>query len=167
MGMELVRQRVESKIRLIRGEKVLLDEDLAVLYGVPIKRLNEQLKRNIERFPPDFAFQLEQGEADGLRSQFATLEKGRGRHRKYRPYAFTEQGVAMLSSVLRSKRAVKVNIEIMRAFVGLRRLLAGNQALAKKLLEMEKRYDGQFKVVFEAIRQLMAVPEKTKRRIGF
>ena len=100
--MDLIRQRVESKIRLVRGEKVLLDVDLAVLYGVPVKRLNEQFKRNLDRFPSDFAFQLEAVEVEGLRSQIATLEKGRGRYRKYRPYAFTEQGVAMLSSVLRS-----------------------------------------------------------------
>lgn len=162
--MEVIRQRVESKIRSVRGEKVLLDEDLAALYGVTAKALNQQVKRNADRFPGDFSFKPTGEEAQALRSQSVTSKRG---GRRYLPLAFTEQGVAMLSSVLRSQRAVKVNVEIMRAFVGLRRMLAGNQALAKKLMEMEKRYDGQFKVVFEAIRQLMVMPEKPKKRIGF
>jgi hypothetical protein len=164
MGMELLKTRVETKIQIVRGERVLFDGDLAALYGVPVKALNQQVKRNRERFPEDFAFQLDANEMANLKSQSVTSSWG---GRRQRPYAFTEQGVAMLSSVLHSQRAVKVNIEIMRAFVDLRRMLAGNQALAKKLLEMEKRYDGQFKVVFEAIRQLMALPEKPKGRIGF
>jgi len=162
--MELIRQRVEARIRSIRGERVLLDSDLASLYGVSVGRLNEQFKRNIDRFPEDFAFQISREEMDNLKSQFAISSWG---GRRTPPYAFTEQGVAMLSSVLHSKRAVQVNIQIMRTFVGLRRMLAGNRALARKLAEMEKRYDGHFKIVFEAIRQLMAVPEKPKRRIGF
>jgi hypothetical protein len=148
---------------------VLLDEDLAALYGVPAKRLNEQVKRNLERFPDDFMFQLSEGEAESLRSQNATLKRsGRGQHRKYLPYAFTEQGVAMLSSVLHSPRAVQVNIEIMRAFVRLRQMLQSNADLAKKLEALEKKYDAQFRVVFDAIRGLMAPPPvKPRRRIGF
>jgi len=121
-----------------------------------------------ERFPADFMFQLTIEEADLLRSQIVTLKTGRGRHRKYLPYAFTEQGVAMLSSVLRSKRAVRVNVEIMRTFVRLRQMLASNTDLARKLATLEKKYDAQFRVVFDAIRELMTAPEpKKKRPIGF
>jgi hypothetical protein len=158
---------VDQAIVFLRGHRVILDSVLAVLYGVSVKRLNEQVRRNIERFPADFMLQLTVEEADSLRSQFATLDVGRGRHRKYLPYAFTEQGVAMLSSVLRSPRAVQVNIEIMRAFVRLRRLLQGNAELARKLDELEKKYDEQFRVVFDAIRELMTPPESPKKRIGF
>ncbi len=159
---------IEHRILLIRGQKVLLDSDLAKLYGVPTFRLNEQVKRNIKRFPPDFTFQLTSEEAGSLRSQIAILEKrGRGKHRKYLPYVFTEQGVAMLSSVLHSERAIQVNIAIMRVFVRLRRLLATHRNLARKLEALEKRYDAQFRVVFDAIRQLMAPPELPRRRIGF
>jgi hypothetical protein len=146
----------------------MLDSDLAELYGVTTKRLNEQVRRNLSRFPEDFMFQLTESETHLLRSQFATSKKGRG-GRRYLPYAFTEQGVAMLSSVLNSERAIKVNIEIMRAFVRLRQILASNKELAKRLDELEKKYDVQFKIVFDAIRQLMA-PQKSeppKRRIGF
>lgn len=146
---------------------MLLDSDLASLYGVTTKGLNQAVRRNPERFPPDFMFQLTAEEARLLRSQTVTLKLGRGYHRKYRPYAFTEQGVAMLSSVLRSPRAVRVNVEIMRAFVRLRRLLESNAGLASKLDSLEARYDSQFKVVFQVIRELMIPPEKARRRIGF
>lgn len=146
----------------------MLDADLAGLYGVPVKRLNEQVQRNRERFPDDFMFQLSPVEAACLRSQTATLKTGsRGRHRKYLPFAFTEQGVAMLSGVLRSSRAIQVNIEIMRAFVRLRRMLQSNAELARKLAALEAKYDGQFRVVFEAIRELMTPPEGPRRRIGY
>lgn len=157
---------IESVILLLRGHKVLLDADLAALYGVTTKRLNEQVRRNRSRFPEDFMFQLTSEEVASLRSQFATSNKGRG-GRRYAPLAFTEQGVAMLSTVLNSERAIQVNIEIMRAFVRLRQMLASNAQLARKLAELEKKYDVQFKVVFDAIRQLMAAPEPKKRKIGF
>ena len=168
MSTELVTAiSIERNIRLIRGQKVLLDDDLARLYEVSVKRLNQQVRRNIERFPADFMFQLEVDEVDSLRSQFATLKKRRGEHRKYSPMAFTEQGVAMLSSVLRSPRAVQVNVEVMRAFVRLRRMLESNAELSRKLEALERRYDGQFRAVFEAIRELMAPARKPGKRIGF
>jgi hypothetical protein len=161
-------ERIARSIVVVRDHKVMLDSDLAKLYGVTTKRLNEQVRRNRDRFPADFMFQLEAEEADALRSHFATLETGRGRHRKYAPYVFTEQGVAMLSSVLKSKRAVHVNIAIMRAFVQLRQVMASNAALARKVADMEHKYDGQFQVIFEALRQLMAPPPTPpKRKIGF
>ena len=159
--------RIEQVILLVRGQKVMLDADLARLYGVETKILVQAVKRNLVRFPEDFMFQLNKEEADFLRSQIVTLEKGRGQYSKYLPYAFTEQGVAMLSSVLRSQRAVQVNIEIMRAFIRLRQMLASNAELARKLDALEKKYDAQFKDVFEAIRQLMAPPEPKRRTIGF
>jgi hypothetical protein len=144
---------------------VLLDADLAVLYGVTVKRLLEAVRRNHDRFPVDFMFQLDKQEVANLRSQFATSRWG---GRRYTPHAFTEQGVAMLSSVLRSERAVLVNIEIMRAFVRLRRILASNVELARKLNELEAKYDTQFKVVFDTIRELMSSPDRSpRRRIGF
>jgi hypothetical protein len=145
----------------------MVDDDLAELYEIPVKVLNQAVKRNRGRFPEDFMFQVTAEESDSLRSHFVTLKTGRGRHRKYLPFAFTEQGVAMLSSVLRSKRAVQVNVEIMRTFVRLRQMLASNTQLARKLAELEKKYDAQFKVVFDAIRQMMAAPEPKKRKIGF
>ncbi|MCL4492156.1 MAG: ORF6N domain-containing protein [Nitrospirae bacterium] len=160
-------EAIEQKIYLIRGHKVMLDSDLAELYGVPIKVLNQAVKRNIARFPGDFMFQLVKEEDEVLRSQIVTLKSGRGQHRKYLPYVFTEQGVAMLSSVLNSERAVSVNIEIMRAFVRLRQMLSSNAQLAKKLDALEKKYDAQFKVVFDAIRQLMSPPGIKRKRIGF
>ncbi len=160
-------EMIEKKILLIHGEKVMIDADLADLYEVPVKTLNQAVKRNIGRFPADFMFQLSKEEDDSLRSQFATLKKGRGAHRKYLPYVFTEQGVAMLSSVLNSERAVNVNIEIMRAFVKLRQMLASNAELMKKMTDLEKKYDEQFKVVFQAIYELMKPPEPKKRQIGF
>ena len=158
---------IERKIYLIRSQKVMLDSDLAKLYGVPIKRLNEQVRRNLKRFPVDFMFQLTKYEADSLRSQIASLKDGRGEHRKYLPYAFTENGVAMLSSVLNSERAIDVNIQIMRTFTKLREMLLTHKDLQKKIEELERKYDAQFKVVFDAIRQLMAPPEPKKRKIGF
>ncbi len=161
-------ERIERHILLIRGHKVMLDSDLAELYGVEVRTLNQAVKRNIERFPEDFMFQLTADEEERLRSQIVILKTGRGGHRKYPPYAFTEQGVAMLSSVLNSPRAVQVNIEIMRTFVLLRQMLASNEGLARKLAALEKKYDAQFKAVFDAIRQLMAPQQPPKRRqIGF
>jgi len=157
---------IERKIYLIRGHKVMLDRDLAELYQVPTRRLNEQVKRNLTRFPADFMFQLSDEEAENLRSQFATSSTSHG-GRRYLPYVFTEQGVAMLSSVLNSERAVQVNIAIMRTFVKLRQMLASNADLARKLAAMEKKYDSQFKMVFDAIRELMRPPEPKKRKIGF
>jgi hypothetical protein len=146
----------------------MLDSDLARLYGVTIGRLNEQVRRNRKRFPADFMFQVTREEDGLLRSQIATLKLGRGRHRKYLPYAFTEQGVAMLSSILRSDRAVKVNIEIMRTFVRLRQMAITHRDLARRLDELESKYDAQFKVVFDAIRKLMEPPPQRPRpRIGF
>jgi hypothetical protein len=161
-------ERIERMILLIRGLKVMLDSDLAELYGVTTKRLNEQVRRNLSRFPADFVFQLTESESDLLRSQIATSKIGRG-GRRYLPYVFTEQGVAMLSSVLNSERAIKVNIEIMRAFVRFRQILSSNKELSRRLDELEKKYDAQFKMVFDAIRQLMAPPEPEppKKRIGF
>jgi len=160
-------ERIEKRIFLFRGQRVMLDTDLAELYRVTTKRLNERVRRNIKRFPSDFMFQLTKEEEESLRSQIATLKGGRGQHRKYLPYVFTEQGVAMLSSVLNSERAVQVNIEIMRAFVRLRELMSTHKDLARKLETLEKKYDAQFKVVFDAIRQLMTQPEPKKRKIGF
>ncbi len=157
-------ERIENKILLIRGQKVMLDADLAELYGVETKVLMQAVKRNISRFPHDFMFQLSEEEYALLRSQFVTSKRGRG-GRRYAPYAFTEQGVAMLSSVLRSERAVQVNILIMRAFVKLRQILASHKDLARKLDEMEEKYDAQFKVVFDAIRELMAPPGKKKKQV--
>lgn len=161
-------ERIERRILLRRGEKVILDSDLAGLYEVPTKTLNQAVRRNRDRFPADFMFQLTWEEARQLlRSQSVTLEGGH--HLKYRPYAFTEHGVAMLSSVLRSERAVQVNIAIVRAFVRLRKLLAEHKGLARKIEEMERKSDGNFRVVFEAIRTLMApsVREARRVRIGF
>ena len=158
---------IERRILVIRGEKVLLDSDLAELYGVSTGRFNEAVSRNTDRFPDDFMFKLTKIEADFLRSQSATLETGHGKHRKYLPYVFTEQGVAMLSSVLNSKRAVSVNIEIMRTFVKLRELLATHADLAQKLVDLEKKYDKNFAVVFEAIRALMIPPKTKTGGIGF
>lgn len=182
-------ERIEGAILLIRGEKVMLDADLAALYGVETKVLIQAVKRNAERFPHDFMFQLtkeefdllrshfvtsktdcpvNQGESGFLRSQFVTskIVDPRG-GRRYPPHAFTEQGVAMLSSVLNSPRAIAVNIEIMRAFIRLRQMLASRADLARKLEALEKKYDAQFKVVFDAIRKLMTPTESKRRRIGF
>jgi len=158
-------ERIERSILLIRGQKVMLSTDLAELYQVEPRVLVQAVKRNIARFPEDFMFQLTEEEFYNLKSQFVISSWGGLRRAK--PYAFTEQGVAMLSSVLNSEIAIKVNIEIMRAFVRLRRLLASHADLARKLEALEKKYDTQFKVVFEAIRELMKPPETKKRPIGF
>lgn len=187
--------QAERRILLLRGKKVMLDFDLAELYGVKARALNQAVKRNRERFPEDFMFQLLDEEAADLRSQIVTLNRAddendrsqsvtpspskaanssqtvtssrKHRGKSYLPYAFTEQGVAMLSSVLRSSRAVQVNIAIMRAFVRLRELLLTNADLARKLDAIEKKYDSQFKVVFDALRQLMTPLDPPRRRIGF
>jgi hypothetical protein len=178
-------ERIESKIYIIRGNKVLLDRDLAMLYGVSTKRLNEQFNRNINRFPEDFAFQLTEDEWESLRSQFATLNRsrsqfvtlntGRGKHRKYLPYAFTEQGVAMLSGILRSPQAVKMNIEIMRAFVRLRHTLANLKDVTNELADLKSfmlkhsnATDREFRRVWTTIEK-MAKPsnDKEQRKIGF
>ena len=166
MTAHILSERIEQTIQLIRGHRVMLDADLAILYAVPTKRLNEQVRRNTKRFPSDFMFQLTVKEMDRLRSQFATSKPGPG-GRRYRPFVFTEQGVAMLSSVLHSERAIQVNIAIMRAFVRLRTMIGSNKTLARRLNKLEKKYDGQFRIVFEAIRELMAEPELKVRRIGF
>jgi len=160
-------ENISQRILTIRGHRVMLDFDLAKLYGVTTKRLNEAVRRNAARFPNDFMFQLAAGEADSLRSQIATLKTERGKHRKYLPYAFTEQGVAMLSGVLRSQRAVQVNVAIMRAFVRMRRMLGSHVDLARKVDALERTYDAQFRVVFDAIRALMEPPKTARRRIGF
>ena len=157
-----------QSIYLLRGEKVMLDSDLAALYGVATKVLNQAVKRNATRFPADFMIRPSADEIDLLRSQFVTLK--RGQHRKYRPYGFTEQGVAMLSSVLKSERAVKVNIAIMRAFVKLRETIETNRELARRFSELEKhvgKHDREIAAIIDAIRQLMAPPAKPRREIGF
>jgi hypothetical protein len=168
-------RKIDRLIHDIRGERVMLDSDLASLYGVETKSLNRAIKRNLDRFPSDFMFQLTAQEFQPLRRQSGTsnsrsqsgTSKTRG-GRRYRPYAFTEQGVAMLSSVLRSERAIKVNIEIMRTFVRLRQMAITHADLARRLAELESKYDSQFKAVFDAIRQLMEPPpERPRPRIGF
>jgi len=162
-------EAIANKIYLIRGHKVMLDRDLAELYGVETKVLKQAVRRNINRFPEDFMLELSWEEEESLRSQTVTL-KTRGTHSKYLSFAFTEQGVAMLSTVLKSERAIEVNIAIMRAFVQMRDLLATNKKLAQKLWELEKRlteHDENFRVVFEAIKQLLTEDEKPKRKIGF
>jgi hypothetical protein len=157
--------RIENAIFLIRDNKVMLDQDLAAMYGVETRTLVQAVKRNIDRFPDDFMFQLSKDEFTNLKSQIVTSSWG---GRRTRPYAFTEQGVAMLSSVLNSKRAVLVNIEIMRTFVRLRRIMATHDELARKLASLERKYDRQFKVIFDAIREIMTPKEPPKRRqIGF
>jgi len=168
MSREVVSiQLIAQSIFLIRGQRVMLSQDLATLYGVAVKVLNQAVKRNAVRFPIDFVFQLKAEELANLKSQFVTSSWGGPR--RARPYAFTEQGVAMLSSVLKSERAVKVNIAIMRAFVKLRQTLETNRELAQKFEELEKRvgkHDKEIAAIIDAIRQLMASPEKPKREIG-
>lgn len=164
---------IEKRIFVVRGRQVMLDEDLADLYGVETKRLVQQVKRNLKRFPDDFMFQLTRTEADALRSQIATSNEGRG-GRRYAPFVFTEQGVAMLSGVLRSDRAIAVNIEIMRAFVELRRVAGSFEELQKRLDEMEldigarlSEHDEQLRQIFDALRQLISPPTPPKREVGF
>jgi hypothetical protein len=161
--------RIAQSIYLLRGQKAMLDSDLAALYGVPTGHLNRAVKRNVGRFPTDFMFQLSAEEVHSLRCHFGISKPGRGGGR-YRPYAFTEQGLAMLSSVLNSERAVKVNIAIMRAFVRLREALETNHELARKFCEIEKRvgeHDEEISEIIDAIRQLMVSPKKSRREIGF
>ena len=160
-------ERIEKAIHLIRGERVMLDRDLAALYGVPTKVFNQAVKRHKERFPADFMFQLTKAEVASIHSRSQSVTLKRGQHLKYRPHAFTEHGILMLSSILNSRRAIQVNIEIMRAFVNLRRMLASNVELAGKLNELESKYDRQFKVVFDAIRRLMSPPPSARKPIGF
>ena len=186
-------EAIAPMVHWLRHEKIMLDSDLAELYGVPTGTLNQAVQRNLDRFPSDFIFQVTEDELDALKSQFVTsrnaqdslksqsviaknakldlgfqsrISKGRGGRRSL-PYAFTEQGVAMLSSVLRSQRAVEVNIAIMRTFVQLRRLMDSNRELAQKIGEMEEKYDGQFRIVFDAIRQLISPPAQPSRELGF
>jgi len=160
-------EHIEHSILVIRGKKVMLDSDLAVIYGVTTSRLNEQVKRNIARFPDDFMFQLTQEESVRLISQIATSNTGRGGRRKL-PYAFTEHGAVMLASVLNSPVAIDASVQVVRAFVKLRQLLASHAELARKLNTLEKKYDAQFMEVFKAIRELMQPTEHPgKRKIGF
>lgn len=160
-------ERIDRAILLVRGHKIILDRDLAELYGVETRVLVQAVKRNAARFPADFMFQLSEPELQNWRSQFVISNPAAKMALRRRPYAFTEQGVAMLSSVLHSDRAVNVNIEIMRTFVRLRRILADHADLARKLVELEKKYDAQFRVVFDAIRKLMTPPETNVPRMGF
>ena len=159
-------ERIERAILLIRGEKVMLDWDLAELYGVETRILNQAAKRNIERFPADFMFQLTPKEVEALRSQIVISNEGRG-GRRYLPYAFTEHGALMLANVLNSERAAQTSVQVVRAFVQLRQMLTSNAELARKLDAMEKKYDARFRIVFQAIRQLMSPPEPKRREIGF
>jgi len=175
-------ETITHHILLLRGQKVLLDTDLAILYDVPTKRFNEQVKRNLERFPADFMFQLSEEEWTALRSQFATLKSGRGQHRKYLPFAFTEHGAIMAATILNSPRATEVSVYVVRAFVRLREVLASNKELSKRLDDLEQTTEAmalqhdsfarntraQLKQVFDAIRELMTPPEPQKKRpIGF
>ncbi|MBI4353274.1 MAG: ORF6N domain-containing protein [Candidatus Omnitrophica bacterium] len=194
VGRPVSPDEISGKIVVLRGKKVMLDSDLAFLYGVPTKRLNEAVRRNVSRFPADFMFQLDLREVESLRSQIATSKEesfdlrfqfgisnrmellasqvvtlktdGRGGRRTF-PYVFTEQGVAMLSSVLNSKRAIHVNIEIMRAFAKIREMMLSHKELRRKIDEMEQKYDKNFSIVFEALRGLLNPPVKPKREIGF
>jgi hypothetical protein len=165
----VAQERIERAIHVVRGHRVMLDSDLAELYGVTTSRLNEQVSRNRERFPEDFAFQLTQQEFTSLMSQIAISKRGRGGRRK-RPWVFTEHGVAMLSSVLRSPAAVRVNIEIMRTFVRLRRLMATPGELAEQLMKLAEAvqlHDDQIKVITQVLQQMVEQPEPPKRKIGF
>jgi ORF6N domain-containing protein len=161
-------QPIASKIFYLRGDQIILDEDLADLYQVETRILKQSVRRNIDRFPKDFMFELSYEEWNSLRSQNVILEReGRGKHSKYRPFAFTEQGVAMLSGILRSERAVEVNIAIMRTFVHLRKWMEDNKSLANKIKSLEKKYDEQFQAVFKAIQQLIKEDNKPRKPIGF
>jgi hypothetical protein len=173
---EIVVRRIEPETQIedlivrIRGHRVLLDSDLATIYGVETRVLNQAVKRNLERFPDDFLIALtleETREIKSLRSQYVTLEKGRGRHSKYASYAFTEHGAVMLATILRSQTAIDASIGVVRAFVALRSMIGQHRELSKKISEMEKNYDAKFKIVFSAVKQLMAQPEKASKEIGF
>jgi len=159
-------ERIIRSIYLIRDKKVMLDKDLAFLYEVDTRDLNKAVNRNIERFPADFMFQLSRSEFSGLMFQFGTSKKGRGGTRKL-PYVFTELGVAMLSSVLRSKKAISVNIQIMRTFTKIRQLLASNRNLRLKIEDMERRYDKNFKIIFDMLKKMIVEEEKPKKIMGF
>jgi len=158
---------IENKILLIRNKKVILDRDLARLYNVTTKALKQAVKRNIERFPEDFMFKLTDKEFKNWRSQFVTSNSSDKMGLRYKPYAFTQEGIAMLSSILRSKRAIQVNIQIMRTFVLLRETLITNEILRKKIEKMEKKYDQQFQIIFKTIKKLISSSEKPKKKIGF
>jgi hypothetical protein len=158
---------ISQKIYFLHGLRVMLDSDLAVLYGVSTKNLNKAVKRNLNRFPCDFMFRLNYAETKNLRFQSGTSNPSAHGGRRYLPHAFTEQGIAMLSSVLRSDRAVQVNIAIMRAFLQLRTMIATHEDLRRKIDEMEKRYDSKFHAVFATLRQMLETPIPPKRRIGF
>lgn len=161
--------RIESSILLLRGCRVMLDSDLAEIYQVTTKRLNEQVKRNRERFPEDFMFQLTSGEAAALRSQFATSNRGRG-GRRYRPYVFTEHGAVMLASVLNSPVAVQASIQVVRAFIRMRQVMATHKDVARRIMDLERRierHDEHITALFEAVRQLMKPPERPRKQIGF
>lgn len=160
-----VRLTPHDVITRVRGHAVILDADLAALYGVTVKRLNEQVRRNAARFPENFMFRLSTGEWNSLRSQFATLK--RGQHRKYLPYAFTEHGAIMAATVLNSQQAIKMSIAVVTAFVRLRRMALSVEALARKITALEGKYDKQFRVVFDAIRELMSHPSPSNRIEGF
>lgn len=173
-------EMIISRIFFIRGKKVMFDSDLAKLYQVEVKKLNQAVKRNKERFPDDFMFQLNNLEAhnlksqivtsslsDSLRSQIVTFKGGKGEHRKYNPYVFTEEGVAMLSSVLNSKKAIQVNIQIIRTFKKLREILSENKKMAEKLEKMEKKYDSKISIIFDVLKSLMTEKSKPKNEIGF
>jgi hypothetical protein len=165
MSTEIVPQElIASKIYIVRGHKVMLDSDLASLYGVTTKNLNKAVSRNLDSFPPDFMYKLKPGEQENLRFQIGTSSWG---GRRYSPYVFTHDGVSMLSSVLKSKRARQVNIQIMRTFTKLRELLDTHADLPRKLEEMEKKYNHQFKVVFDAIKSLISMPDEPVKKIGF
>ena len=164
MSGDLSIREIGQRIYFIRGHRVMLDTDLADLYQVLPKALNQAVRRNRDRFPEDFMFQITWEEYELLRSQIVTLKTGHGQHRKYPPFVFTEQGLAMLSSVLRSKRAIQVNIAIMRAFVKLREMLDTNKELARKIAQMERKYDDQFKIVFDAIRAILHPTGPLKRK---
>ena len=163
-------ERIENRILLVRGHKVLLDADLATLYGVSTKRFNEQVRRNAARFPEDFMFRLSAEEWNSLRSQFATLKTGRSQHRKYLPLAFTEHGAIMAATILNSPRATEVSVYVVRAFVRLRELLASNKDLARRLDQLERKlgsHDQAIAGLVNTIRHLMAPPEPNRRPIGF
>jgi len=165
MSISFTPVEIRQRIHLVRGYRVILDQDIAELYQVETRSLNQAVQRNNERFPEDFMFKLTQKEVNSLRSQIVILEKGKGRHRKYLPYAFTEQGVTMLAAVLKSPTAVQVNIAIVRTFVKLRETMEFNQDLVIKINELERKYDDQFKAVFSAIRQLMGIGVPTYKKI--
>lgn len=159
-------ERIEQKIYVVRGQKIMLDSDLAKIYGVTTFNFNKAVKRNIKRFPEDFMFQLTKEEHESLTFQIGISNKGRG-GRRYLPYVFTEHGALMAANVLSSERAVEASVQVIRAFVKLRQMLQSNAELAKKVEALERKYDANFKIVFDAIRKLMLPPDKPKQAIGF